>query len=38
MEELIWFFLFMIAIFLATGAIVWYIDKKEEESKKATKA
>ncbi len=33
MQELIWFFAFMIAAVLAIGAIVWYIDRKEEKGK-----
>lgn len=38
MQELTWFFLFMIAAVLAIGAIVWYLDRKEEERKKAARA
>lgn len=33
MQELIWFFVFMIAAVLAIGAIVWYIDRREEKGK-----
>ncbi len=33
MEELIWFFVFMIGVVLAVGIVVWYLDWREEKKK-----